>query len=510
MKQGIKFNIMNSTFEEVLKKNKSSKFNLGRILDAINSKGQMRLFFLSMLVSDFLMIGLAFRVAYWVRFEASIPIFVQEALSSPDYYQGVVLLIIPIWLLIFAFVGLYKPDNLMGGVKEYSLLFNANTVAVLVVVAAGFFQTNFYLARGWILISWLSAFFFTALGRFTLRRMVYYLRTRGWFLTNAILVGFNGEAISIAEQLQLTRNSGLRLFGFIDTGNDLHLQDNAHFLSLGTLEDLDLIIQEYDIQKVILITSALEHHQILSLYQKYGTSNHVKLHISSGIYEIFTTGMRVREFAWVPLVEVNKVLLTGLNHKLKLMLDYGLTIPGVILISPLLLGIALAVKFSSPGPVIHRRRVMGVNGKEFDAFKFRTMYVNGDEILQKHPEKVAELAKYHKLKNDPRITRVGEFIRKTSLDELPQLFNILRNEMSLVGPRIISPEEVQEYQKWGMNLLTVKPGITGKWQVSGRSDITYQQRVQLDMFYIRNWSIWLDLQILMQTIPAVVTKKGAY
>lgn len=501
---------MNSIFRESLDKKKSIKFSLDHLLGDVSSKSQMRIFIFTLLISDFLMIGFAFRVAYWIRFEANIPFFVEDALSSPDYYEGIILLIIPVWLVMFAFSGLYRSDNLMGGVKEYSLLFNASSIAILVLVAAGFFQPNFFLARGWILISWFSVFFFTALGRFCLRRLVYYLRTRGWYLTNAILVGYNEEAVSIAEQLQFTRNSGLRLFGFIDTCQSAQTEDNIHFLSLGELEDLDLVIHEHNIQKVILITSALEHHQILELYQKYGTSNQVKLHISSGIYEIFTTGMRVREFAWVPLVEVNKVLLTGFNHKLKLILDYGLTIPGVILISPILLGIAIAVKLSSPGPIIHRRRVMGVNGKEFDAYKFRTMYVDGDEMLQKHPDKMVELAKYHKLKDDPRITRVGEFIRKTSLDELPQLFNILRNEMSLVGPRIIAPEEVQEYQKWGMNLLTVKPGITGKWQVSGRSDITYQQRVQLDMFYIRNWSIWLDLQILIQTFPAVISKKGAY
>ncbi len=501
---------MNSIFKGKAKKNISSDYGLNNVFPRVSDQGQMILFKLSLVVTDFLMIGFAFRVAYWIRFEANIPFFVEDALSSPDYYESVILLIIPIWLILFAFFGLYKFDNLVGGVREYSQLFNATTIAVLVVVAAGFFQPNFYLARGWILISWLSAFFFTALGRFLLRRLVYFMRTRGWFLENALIVGLNDEAISIAEQLQFTRNSGLRLFGYISNDELTKRDDNIHFLCLGSLNELEVIIEEHNIQKVILISSALQHEQILSLYQKYGTSDRVKLHISSGIYEIFTTGMRVREFAWVPLVEVNKVRLTGINQYLKLMMDYGLTVPGLILISPILLIIALAVKFTSPGPIIHRRRVMGVNGKEFDAYKFRTMYVDGDEILAGYPEKVTELARTHKLKDDPRITKIGVFIRKTSLDELPQLFNVLRNEMSLIGPRIIAPEEVQEYQKWGMNLLTVKPGITGKWQVSGRSDITYQQRVQLDMFYIRNWSIWLDLQILLQTIPAVLSKKGAY
>ncbi len=501
---------MSSTSKSQPITNNISEFTAYSSSTKISEQWRINLLFLGLIISDFLMIGFAFRVAFWIRFEANIPWFVENALSSPDYYQGLVLFIIPVWMLIFLFVGLYKLDNLLGGVKEYNLLFNANTIAVLTIVAAGFFQDNFFLARGWILIAWFSTFFFTALGRFTLRRLVYFMRSRGWYLENAMFIGFNEEAKSIAEQLQFTRNSGIQLFGFVNTKKMGKNLGNLVLLSLGDLDQIDEIIQTYKIRKIILISSALEHEEILSIYQKYGTSKDIKLNISSGIYEIFTTGMKIREYAWVPLVEVNKVRLTGLNHKLKLILDYGLTIPGLILISPILLIVALAVRFDSRGPIIHRRRVMGVNGKEFDAFKFRTMYTNGDEILRQHPDKLAELARTHKLKDDPRITKVGNFIRKTSLDELPQLFNVIKNEMSIVGPRMISPEEVQEYQKWGMNLLTVKPGITGKWQVSGRSDITYQQRVQLDMYYIRNWSIWLDIQILMQTIPAVIMKKGAY
>jgi lipopolysaccharide/colanic/teichoic acid biosynthesis glycosyltransferase len=164
----------------------------------------------------------------------------------------------------------------------------------------------------------------------------------------------------------------------------------------------------------------------------------------------------------------------------------------------------------SPGPIIYRRRVMGVNNRQFDAFKFRTMRVDGDEILANSAELQQELNTNRKLKSDPRITRLGGTLRKLSLDELPQLFNVLRYEMSLVGPRMIHPDEMIEYNQWGMNLLTVRPGITGLWQVSGRSDLSYADRVRLDMQYIRNWSIWLDLQLLVQTVPAVLRSRGAY
>jgi lipopolysaccharide/colanic/teichoic acid biosynthesis glycosyltransferase len=196
---------------------------------------------------------------------------------------------------------------------------------------------------------------------------------------------------------------------------------------------------------------------------------------------------------------------------LKTLMDWTL----IVLMLPLLLlifaVIAALIKFDSPGPIIHRRRVLGVGSREFDALKFRTMVVNGDEVLDQYPGLRAELEANHKLRHDPRITRIGRFLRKTSLDELPQLINVLAGQMSLVGPRMISPQEAEIYGTMHLNLLTVKPGITGLWQVSGRSDLSYEERVRLDIHYIRNYSIWLDLQILfIQTLPAVLGKKGAY
>jgi lipopolysaccharide/colanic/teichoic acid biosynthesis glycosyltransferase len=248
----------------------------------------------------------------------------------------------------------------------------------------------------------------------------------------------------------------------------------------------------------------------VDIFKQYGLSNRVNVRLSSGLYELLTTSVQVREVASVPLVRINKVRLAGVDKILKIILDYGLTIPGLIVISPLMLLIAIVVRLDSPGPVIYRRKVMGVNGITFDAFKFRTMAVNGDEILARSPELKAELELNHKLKNDPRVTRMGRILRKLILDELPQLFNVLMHQMSLVGPRIISPEEMPLYQQWGTNLLTIRPGITGLWQVSGRSDVSYEERVRLDMYYIRKWTVWLDINLLVRTIPAAIKGKGAY
>lgn len=201
---------------------------------------------------------------------------------------------------------------------------------------------------------------------------------------------------------------------------------------------------------------------------------------------------------------------TQYSRAMKLALDYAIALPGLLLIAPLFIFLAILVKLDSPGPIFHRRRVLGQDGRVFYAFKFRTMYVNGDEILARYPKLRQELNKNYKLKCDPRVTRAGTFLRKFSLDELPQLLNVLARDMSLIGPRIIAPDELKKYGQYGQTLMLVMPGLTGLWQVSGRSNTTYDERVALDMQYITKWSVWLDIKILLRTIPAVLKGDGAY
>jgi exopolysaccharide biosynthesis polyprenyl glycosylphosphotransferase len=477
----------------------------------VSSQAQWRGYILALLTSDFLAIGLAFWLAYFVRFELSPGIFYQNLRTNLAYYQGLVIFLIPTWLLIFYLLRLYDRQKLLGGTKEYALLFNGSTIGILVVIAAGFLEPDFVFARGWLLLAWIFAFLFTTTGRFLLRRVVYALRNLGFFLTPAVIIGANNEGISLAEQLMKWKSSGFHILGFIDKKLPAGTYLANRLPVLGTVEELDEIIPRYGVEEIILASSAISSRdKMLEIFQCYGLSSDVNVRMSSGLYEIITTGLTVKEFAYVPLVGVNKVRLNGFDQLFKFILDFAIAIPALILLLPLMLGIAVAVRIDSPGAIIYRRRVMGMNGKQFDAYKFRTMQVNGDEILKDHPEMQAELALNFKLKRDPRVTRVGNLLRKTSLDELPQILNVLKREMSLVGPRIITPEEVEKYNKWDINLMTVRPGITGLWQVSGRSDVTYEERVRLDMHYIRNWSLWLDLQLLFQTIPAVIKRRGAY
>jgi exopolysaccharide biosynthesis polyprenyl glycosylphosphotransferase len=472
---------------------------------------QWALYIAVLIVADATMTFLAFLVAYYFRFEWFVQYFDPNAIISFERYRWLIYSMPFLWLLIFAFNGLYVKDNLLGGTREYSKVFRSASEGFLLIVIAGFLEPTLIIARGWLLLTWGVTFLFVATARFFLRRVVYFLRKQGFFLTPAVIVGANQEGRWLAEQLLQWETSGLHLVGFVDNKIPVTFPLFHGLVSLGSADRLGEIIEQFNVGEVILASSAFSTRDyLLDIFRRYGVTDKVHIRMSSGLYEILTTSLTVNEFAYVPLVNVNKVRLTGIDNAVKFILDYILATASLILLSPFFLLIALLIKISSPGPVLHKRLVMGLNGKQFNALKFRTMVTNGDEVLDQYPELKEELRKNHKLKNDPRVTRIGAILRKFSLDELPQLFNVIKHDMSLVGPRMISPEEVSMYKQFDMNLLTVLPGITGLWQVSGRSDISYDERVRLDMYYVRNWSIWLDLQLLVQTIPAVLKSRGAY
>jgi exopolysaccharide biosynthesis polyprenyl glycosylphosphotransferase len=464
-----------------------------------------------LITADLSMISLALWLAHMFRYELFHRFFVFSAVDPFERYQVLIYSIPVLWLGLFAANGLYSRNNLLGGTQEYARVFRSSGEGFLVIVILGFLEPTLLIARGWWLMAWCVSFLLVIAARFMLRRIVYQLRKQGYFLTPAVIVGANQEGRWLAEQLIRWETSGLHLVGFVDKKTPTTFSLFHNLTCLGPVDRLDEIIERHNIGEIILASSAFSTRDyLLDIFRRYGVSDKVKIRMSSGLYEILATGLTVNEFAYVPLVYVNKVRLTGADTVSKFVLDYLLAFLSLIILSPILVLIAICVKATSPGPILHRRLVLGLNGKHFHAFKFRTMALNGDEILDQYPELKEELVKNHKLRIDPRVTRIGAFLRRYSLDELPQLFNVLRREMSLVGPRIIAPEEVPMYDQFAMNLLTVLPGITGLWQVSGRSDISYEERVRLDMYYVRNWSIWLDLQLLFQTIPAVLKARGAY
>jgi len=466
--------------------------------------------YLWLLITDIIAIGLGFVLAYLLRFETNISFFYDQSHPVFDIYYWLVLVLIPVWLIIFNVFKLYDSHFLFGGTHEYARVFNACTTGMMFIIVLSFFIPNLLIARGWLLLSWICVTGLVGVGRFIMRRLVYRMWSRGEFLRSTIVVGADEEGRAIAAQMASNPTAGVWLAGFIDDKLPKGTQVLPGLRVLGSTDVARALVQNLDVEELIISSSALNRAKLLELFRTFGNSDKVNVRLSSGLFEIMTTGLRVKEISHVPLLSVNRMRLTGIDASLKKVLDYIGAMVGLTLLSPVFLFLAIAIKRSSPGPIFHRRRVVGVGGKEFDAFKFRTMVTNADEVLEQNPALKAEFERNFKLKDDPRVTRIGKLLRKGSLDELPQLFNVLLGEMSLVGPRMITSEEVSKYGKRRMNLLTVKPGISGLWQVSGRSDVNYEERVRLDMHYIRNYTVWQDIQIIIQTFPAIFRKKGAY
>ncbi len=469
-------------------------------------------FLAALVVVDMLALTAAFVLAYWLRFYVEITV-APGITPPPNVYVPLVSVLIPMWLLLFAVFGLYTPNSLLGGLGEYGRILNACTWGMMIVIIASFaFTTMPPISRGWLLMAWVLAGFLVCAGRFAARRVAYAARRNGHFVEQALIIGANQEAAVLVEQFASPHNTGIAVRGVITpTTADEDAARRLGIPLLGSLEGLGRTIEQHGIREVIVASSALSESQLLQITQEIGLHRNVSLRLSSGLYEVLTTGMHVTTIGSVPLMTVNRLRLTTGEMVLKSLSDMVFIVATLPLHLPLFVLIALLIKLDSPGPVFHRRRVVGVGGREFDAFKFRTMHVNGDEILAARPDLQELLGRDHKLKDDPRITRVGRFLRKVSLDELPQLINVILGQMSLVGPRMVHPSEVAKYGRMKDNLFTVKPGLTGMWQVSGRSDLSYEERVRLDMLYIRNYSLWLDYHILLvQTLPAVLKGRGAY
>ncbi|MCC6456178.1 MAG: sugar transferase [Caldilineaceae bacterium] len=473
-----------------------------------------RLYKGALLLGDGVMLILAFWLAYILRFELGLTIS-PEVVPLPQQYIFLVMILIPLWLPLFYLLRLYDYDILLGGTMEYARVYNACASGMMLVIIVSFIAPGFVISRGWLLLSWCLSSVLICSARLFLRRMVYAQWRFGRFLTPTLIIGTNQEAVLLASKLGAGTSTGLQLLGFVSEQGEVatgqRLPDLNGLPIFGSFESIPSLIKQRCVRQLIVASTAVSREQLLDVFHQVGSEREVEIHLSSGVYEILTTNMHVAYKAQIPLMTLSRLRLSRLEVVLKTALDYSLILVSLPFLLPIMAVIALLIKLDSPGPVFYRRRVLGIGGREFDAFKFRTMVVNGDEVLANYPALQEELATTHKLKHDPRVTRMGRILRQLSLDELPQLFNVLLGQMSLVGPRMISLEEAKEYGRMKLNLLTVKPGLTGLWQVSGRSDLSYEERVRLDMDYVRNYSIWLDLQILFfQTLPVVLKGHGAY
>jgi exopolysaccharide biosynthesis polyprenyl glycosylphosphotransferase len=478
----------------------------GRARRATNRWGMLTIWLLAL---DAVCLSAAFAGAYIIRFKTALPILDTQSYSA-TFYAWIGLSAVPVWLGLFAVFRLYDRRLLFSGAQEYVKVANACTVGVFAQVVLSFLEVYMPISRGWLMLTWLLSIVLVCSGRFAARRVLHRLRRAGRYRTPTLIVGANEEGLALAEQLMADPGASPDVLGFIDATLPVGTPVLGPLQVVGAPELLLDTLRLLGSVEIVVAATALTRDQLLEVYRTVGQEEEVELYISSGLFEILTTGMQVQEINNVSLMSPRRVRITGPEAVFKTVTDYSVALLTLVLLSPVMAAVALLIRMDSPGPVIFRRRVLGVSGKPFDAFKFRTMIVNAERRHHTVPIDFPDRRQTIKSPRDPRITRIGRALRRTSLDELPQLINVLRGEMSLVGPRMIAPDEAARYGKWRFNLLTVKPGITGPWQVQGRGDIPYAERVRLSMNYIRNYSVWLDLMILVKTVLVVVQRKGAF
>ncbi len=332
--------------------------------------------------------------------------------------------------------------------------------------------------------------------------------------TPVLIIGAGKTAALLARAMTEDVGMGYRIVGLLeDKKPEPGILET--FPVLGTFEDAEKIIKETGVRHAFIAAPGMAQKDLAALI--YRVQPLVKnLGVIPNLVGVAMESAEIESLFNERLVmlRLKNNLARPLNRFVKTVFDYTLTVLGTIAISPILLIIAAWIYKDSPGPVIFRHTRIGKDGKPFACYKFRSMCVDAKErletLLETDPAAREEWERDFKLKNDPRITKSGAFLRKTSLDELPQIFNVLKGEMSLVGPRPIIAEELPRYGKFQKDYLMVRPGITGMWQVSGRSDIDYEERVALDSWYVRNWSVWIDIVLLFKTFYVVLARKGAY
>lgn len=398
-----------------------------------------------------------------------------------------------------------RPENVLA------FVFKGCLIGFLLTIAISFVLEKRLGYSRYIIIMWfVFSLTYLMIFRFLVRGLLTKFWSSGLMKQRVLMVG-KGESLGwIMSHLKTQRHDRFRYIGIVHNGGEDTLPPGYNFPYLGKIEDIYSIIERYHIERVILARDSMDQLTFVSVFDIIRKAG-VELNIISPAFlsvnaefflDDFTGMFTLRPTVW-PLSKLGNKLL-----KRSMDLIIACAVLPVLLILTAIIGIM--VKIEDGGRIFYRRRVLGSNQKEFDAFKFRSMRVDADEILNNNIEMKTEFEKNFKLRNDTRITGIGHFVRKSSLDELPQIFNVLRGEMSIVGPRMIVRQELERYGDFAAERFKVKPGITGYWQVMGRQEVDYEERIKMDNFYIEYWSIWMDIVIIFQTFWKVLKREGAY
>jgi len=432
-----------------------------------------------------------------------------DAAPAGGVHLWAALSLVVVWPVVLGTVGAYSHRLFGTGSEEFRRVGRAG-LALLAVAAFVSYAADLDLSRLLVVVVVPALTLVSLVGRFTARRLLRRLWSQGRCIKRVVLVGRGGAVLDLARQLERERFAGLRPVAACVTPVDRGRVSREVDLPVGGLDDV-LVLAAANRADAVAVTSASEtaaqYLRTLS-WQMEGTG--IELLVAPGLVEVAGPRLHLRPFEGLPLLSVEQPRLEGWRRVVKGGLDRVAAAAALLLLAPVLLTIALAVRLDSPGPVLFRQERVGINGRSFTMLKFRSMVVDAEARLEALRQQNISDGLLFKLRDDPRVTRVGRWLRRLSLDELPQLVNVLAGSMSLVGPRPPLPAEVAAYDSSVRRRLLVKPGLTGLWQVSGRSDLPWEEAVRLDLRYVENWSLAMDLLILWRTGRAVLGRSGAY
>ncbi len=389
--------------------------------------------------------------------------------------------------------------------EEFRRVFLAVTVGILVLVTLAFWSHS-TLSRSWIAVTWLFALALTLGARRLWHAQIRRERALGLLSFRTLIVGANREALDLAAAMRAPE-SGFVPVGLVRTSDEACPE--ADVPVVGHIRELRELVRREGADCVVVASSAVsveEMKQIARIVRLEG----LEVRVSASLPLVLSSRLTAQPVGGVMSLALRPARLSRSQRALKRAFDVVVAGLGLVLTAPIWATAAIAIKLDSPGPVLYRQRRVGEGGRPFVMLKFRSMYVDAEARLAELRPRSDVDGPLFKLRDDPRVTRVGRWLRRWSLDELPQLWNVIRGDMSLVGPRPPLPEEVAAYEEWQFARLEAPPGITGLWQVSGRSELSFEEYVRRDLFYIENWSLAYDLFIVLKTIPMVLLRRGAY
>jgi len=414
------------------------------------------------------------------------------------------------WHAILSLCGMYQSQRLASRPSMVAHAIKATTLATLFSGLVAIACQIKLITPGFLLLFWITASLLVAGTRMLIRSGLEVVRVRGRNLRHILILGTNKRASDFPRRLDATPELGYRVLGFVDTT----WHDRAGIRMRQPLccdfETLPEFLRENVVDEVanyLPVRSFYERSsQIAALCEQHG----IFMRFDPELFNLKIARARTDELDGTTHITAHSSLLDGWPTMLKRLLDVVLSFSLLVVLSPLLAAIAILIKLTSPGPVLFRQERIGLNKRRFAMNKFRTMVPNAEKLLPKLEALNEASGPVFKIKNDPRVTPVGRILRRTSLDELPQLFNVMRGDMSLVGPRPLPVRDYEGFNEdWQRRRFSVRPGITCLWQVNGRSNVAFDQWMKLDLQYLDEWSIWLDMKILAQTIPAVMKGSGA-